>query len=100
MKTTRPPLTGTKPLNDTPYDTATGSPVSATTAATRTDAGKQPAVLHIAPRVIRCKDAPAYLGMDRNRFNAEVRFEDCRDLPGHKSARILTTTRHRKPATS
>ena len=25
------------------------------------------------PRVIRFKDAPAYLGMDRNRFNAEVR---------------------------
>ena len=27
----------------------------------------------IAPRVIRFRDAPAYLGMDRNRFNAEVR---------------------------
>jgi hypothetical protein len=25
------------------------------------------------PRVIRAKDAPYYLGMDRNRFNAEVR---------------------------
>lgn len=25
------------------------------------------------PRVIRFRDAPAYLGMDRNRFNAEVR---------------------------
>ncbi len=25
------------------------------------------------PRIIRLRDAPAYLGMDRNRFNAEVR---------------------------
>jgi len=25
------------------------------------------------PRVIRFRDAPAYLGMDRNRFNAEAR---------------------------
>ena len=25
------------------------------------------------PRVVRFRDAPAYLGMDRNRFNAEVR---------------------------
>ena len=25
------------------------------------------------PRLIRLRDAPAYLGMDRNRFNAEVR---------------------------
>jgi hypothetical protein len=27
----------------------------------------------IAPRIIRFRDAPRYLGMDRNRFNAEVR---------------------------
>ncbi len=27
----------------------------------------------ILPRVIRLRDAPAYLGMDRNRFGAEVR---------------------------
>jgi hypothetical protein len=27
----------------------------------------------IQPRVIRLRDAPAYLGMDPNRFNAEVR---------------------------
>jgi hypothetical protein len=27
----------------------------------------------IAPRLIRFRDAPRYLGMDRNRFNAEVR---------------------------
>ena len=27
----------------------------------------------ILPRVIRFPDAPGYLGMDRNRFNAEVR---------------------------
>jgi hypothetical protein len=27
----------------------------------------------ILPRFIRYRDAPAYLGMDRNRFNAEVR---------------------------
>lgn len=25
------------------------------------------------PRLVRCRDAPFYLGMDRNRFNAEVR---------------------------
>lgn len=25
------------------------------------------------PRIIRFRDAPSYLGMDRNRFNAEVR---------------------------
>ena len=27
----------------------------------------------LQPRVIRLKDAPGYLGMDRNRFKAEVR---------------------------
>lgn len=27
----------------------------------------------LLPRIIRLRDAPAYLGMDRNRFNAEVR---------------------------
>ena len=27
----------------------------------------------IAPRIIRFRDAPLYLGMDRNRFNVEVR---------------------------
>jgi len=27
----------------------------------------------IRPRVVRFRDAPHYLGMDRNRFNAEVR---------------------------
>lgn len=27
----------------------------------------------IPPRLIRLRDAPIYLGMDRNRFNAEVR---------------------------
>jgi hypothetical protein len=27
----------------------------------------------IQPRIIRFRDAPGYLGMDRNRFNAEVR---------------------------
>ena len=27
----------------------------------------------ILPRLIRFRDAPSYLGMDRNRFNAEVR---------------------------
>ena len=27
----------------------------------------------IVPRVIRLRDAPAYLGMDKNRFNDEVR---------------------------
>jgi hypothetical protein len=28
---------------------------------------------HILPRLIRLRDAPAYLGMDRHRFNEEVR---------------------------
>jgi hypothetical protein len=27
----------------------------------------------ISPRLIRYRDAPAYLGMDRNRFDSEVR---------------------------
>jgi len=27
----------------------------------------------LVPRIIRLRDAPAHLGMDRNRFNAEVR---------------------------
>ncbi len=27
----------------------------------------------VTPRFFRLRDAPAYLGMDRNRFNAEVR---------------------------
>jgi hypothetical protein len=27
----------------------------------------------IQPRIIRLKDAATYLGMDKNRFNAEVR---------------------------
>ena len=27
----------------------------------------------LLPRIIRFRDAPRYLGMDRNRFNAEVR---------------------------
>jgi len=29
--------------------------------------------IRITPRLIRFRDAPCYLGMDRNRFNAEVR---------------------------
>ena len=29
--------------------------------------------MRFPPRFIRLRDAPAYLGMDRNRFNAEVR---------------------------
>ena len=28
---------------------------------------------NIQPRILRFRDAPRYLGMDRNRFNAEVR---------------------------
>jgi hypothetical protein len=35
-----------------------------------TDRGKMGGLL---PRLIRFRDAPFYLGMDRNRFNAEVR---------------------------
>ena len=34
---------------------------------------KRPLMLEFAPRVIRLKDAARYLGMDKNRFNAEVR---------------------------
>ena len=34
-----------------------------------------PRHLHVLPRLIRLRDAPGYLGMDRNRFNAEVRPE-------------------------
>jgi hypothetical protein len=30
-------------------------------------------VADILPRLIRFRDAPSYLGMDRNRFNSEVR---------------------------
>jgi len=30
-------------------------------------------VHYILPRIIRIRDAPFYLGMDKNRFNAEVR---------------------------
>lgn len=29
--------------------------------------------LILLPRLIRLRDAPGYLGMDRNKFNAEVR---------------------------
>jgi hypothetical protein len=36
-------------------------------------ASSQQQTLQLHPRVIRAKDAPGYLGMDRNRFNAEVR---------------------------
>jgi len=28
----------------------------------------------LLPRLVRLRDAPAYLGMDRNRFNNEVRL--------------------------
>jgi hypothetical protein len=28
---------------------------------------------NVQPRIVRFRDAPAYLGMDRGRFNAEVR---------------------------
>ena len=31
--------------------------------------------VRLLPRLIRFRDAPYYLGMDRNRFNAEVRPE-------------------------
>ena len=35
--------------------------------------GERPAAARVQPRIIRFRDAPFYLGMDRNRFNAEVR---------------------------
>ncbi len=31
------------------------------------------ASIYLLPRFIRFRDSPAYLGMDRNRFNSEVR---------------------------
>ncbi len=31
------------------------------------------ASIALLPRLVRLRDAPAYLGMDRNRFNHEVR---------------------------
>jgi hypothetical protein len=34
---------------------------------------EQPSRLEFLPRVIRAKDAHVYLGMDRNRFNREVK---------------------------
>ncbi len=34
---------------------------------------KHSGALSILPRIIRFRHAPAYVGMDRNRFNAEVR---------------------------
>ena len=35
--------------------------------------GKSAFASQLLPRILRFRDAPAYLGMDRNRFNAEVR---------------------------
>ena len=35
--------------------------------------GASNSIVAFAPRVLRLRDAPRYLGMDRNRFNAEVR---------------------------
>jgi hypothetical protein len=34
----------------------------------------------VQPRIVRFRDAPAYLGMDKNRFNAEVR-PDLTEIP-------------------
>ena len=34
----------------------------------------------LLPRLVRLRDAPFYLGMDRNRFNAEVR-PDLAEIP-------------------
>ena len=38
----------------------------------RPNGGSEPVKAHL-PRILRIRDAPAYLGMDRNRFNREVR---------------------------
>lgn len=35
--------------------------------------GRREPAPEILPRLLRFRDAPRYLGMDRNRFNAEVR---------------------------
>lgn len=37
------------------------------------DASQSSVEKYIVPRLIRHRDAPNYLGMDRNRFNREVR---------------------------
>jgi hypothetical protein len=36
-------------------------------------ANEQTLAVRIVPRLLRLRDAPGYLGMDRNRFNADVR---------------------------
>jgi predicted DNA-binding transcriptional regulator AlpA len=36
-------------------------------------AGQVAGTLQLLPRLIRMRDAPGYLGMDRNKFNAQVR---------------------------
>ena len=36
-------------------------------------ASEQAAAAQILPRLFRLRDAPSYLGTDRNRFNADVR---------------------------
>lgn len=49
-------------------------------ALTPPSASKSNYVMQLSPRVIRLKDAPGYLGMDRNRFNKEVR-PDLTEVP-------------------
>ena len=44
--------------------------------------------MKILPRFIRFRDAPTYLGMDRNRFNAEVRADPHRDPDRHPGRRL------------
>ena len=41
----------------------------------------------LLPRMLRLRDAPAYLGMDRNRFNAEVRPASRRSPSGSRASR-------------
>lgn len=36
--------------------------------------------IHLLPRLIRLRDAPTYLGMDRHRFNKDVR-PNLREIP-------------------
>lgn len=44
--------------------------------------------MQIQPRLIRLRDAPCYLGMDKNRFNREVRAS-LTEIPIGKRAHLI-----------
>ena len=47
----------------------------------------------LLPRLIRFRDAPYYVGMDRNRFNPEVRPELTEIPLGRKASRSIALNR-------